>query len=127
MGISRWRPAHKGESIGMHFDESGPYVDYSFYEKLQAENAKLRDKLFQSEGGRIRQRSEIAKLKSKLEVAQKKREEKYTRWCCPQCFTSVRSTINLYKEKPEYKCPDHPNLDYVVIDKSLSALREKGV
>ena len=71
--------------------------------------------------------AENAKLKAKLEVAQKKREEKYTRWCCPQCFTSVRSTINLYKEKPEYKCPDHPNLDYVVIDKSLSALREKGV
>ena len=40
-------------------------------ESLQAENAKLRDELFQSEGGRIRQRSEIAKLKAKLEVAEK--------------------------------------------------------
>ena len=41
------------------------------HKSLQAENAKLRDELFQSEGGRIRQRSEIAKLKAKLEVAEK--------------------------------------------------------
>ena len=39
----------------------------------------------------------------------------YSRWVCPQCFTSARKSIATYKEKPEGKCPDHFTLDWVEI------------
>lgn len=41
--------------------------------------------------------------------------DKSKRWVCPQCFSSARSTINTYKSKPDYNCPDHFNIEYVEV------------
>jgi len=43
------------------------------------------------------------------------KEESHKRWVCRQCFTSIRQQVVVHKTKPENRCPDHFNYDYIEI------------
>jgi len=80
------------------------------HKSLQAENAKLRDELFQSEGGRIRQRSEIAKLKAKLEGAEEE-----------NCMLQNQLDI-----QPSFSSAEEQEAHFTLTEGVAERLREKG-